>query len=86
MPNLAQLTAKFQAVWPLLDERSRRLMAAGEATSLGRGGVSAVSRACGLSRRAVTKGIQEVRTRVVLAPGARSFAVMCMILSQIGKA
>jgi hypothetical protein len=67
--NLAELTAKFQAVWPLLDERSRRLMAAGEATSLGRGGVSAVSRACGLSRRAIAKGIQEIRAGVVLAPG-----------------
>ena len=69
MTDLAQLTAKFQAVWPLLDERSRRLMAAGEATALGRGGVSAVSRACGLSRRAITKGIQEIRAGVVLAPG-----------------
>ena len=69
MTDLAQLTAKFQAVWPLLDERSRRLMAAGEATSLGRGGVSAVSRACGLSRRSITKGIQEIRAGVVLAPG-----------------
>jgi hypothetical protein len=67
--NLAELTAKFQAVWPLLDERSRRLMAAAEATSLGRGGISAVSRACGLSRRAITKGIEEIRAGVVLVPG-----------------
>ena len=34
------LRRKFSDVWPLLDERSRRLMAASEALSLGYGGVS----------------------------------------------
>lgn len=54
------LRRKFSDVWPLLDERSRRLMAASEARSLGYGGVSRVRRACGLSRKAIAKGIREI--------------------------
>jgi hypothetical protein len=54
------LRRKFSGVWPLLDERGRRLMAASEALSLGYGGVSRIRRACGLSRKAIAKGIQEI--------------------------
>jgi hypothetical protein len=54
------LRRKFFDVWPLLDERSRRLMAASEALSLGYGGVSRIQRACGLSRKAIAKGIREI--------------------------
>jgi len=54
------LQRKFSDVWSLLDERSRRLMAASEARSLGYGGISKVSRACGLSRKAIAKGMQEI--------------------------
>ncbi|MDG6026758.1 MAG: ISAzo13 family transposase [Candidatus Brocadia sp.] len=54
------LRRKFSDVWALLDERSRRLMAASEACSLGYGGVSKVSRACGLSRKAIAKGMREI--------------------------
>ena len=38
-------------------------MAATEAMSLGYGGVSLVSRACGLSRKAIRKGIVELERR-----------------------
>ena len=55
----AVLRRKFRAVWPHLDERTRRIMAASEAVSLGFGGVSLVSRAC-LSRKAIHKGIHEL--------------------------
>jgi hypothetical protein len=51
---------KFFDVWPLLDERSRRLLAASEALSWGYGGVSKIRRACGLSRKAIAKGIREI--------------------------
>jgi hypothetical protein len=54
------LRRKLSDVWPLLDERSRRLIAASEALSLGYGGVSGVRRACGLSRKAIAKGIREI--------------------------
>lgn len=54
------LQNKFSSLWSLLDERSRRLVAANEARSLGYGGISEVRRACGLSRKAITKGIREL--------------------------
>jgi hypothetical protein len=62
------LRRKFSGVWPLLDERGRRLMAASEALSLGYGGVSRIRRACGLSRKAIAKGIQEIADGVSM-PG-----------------
>lgn len=60
MSTLTELTDKFRSVWPFLDERTRRLMAAGEARALGYGGVSLIHRASGLSRKAITKGIHEI--------------------------
>lgn len=60
MSTSTELRVKFSRLWPLLDERTRRLMAASEAQSLGYGGVSLVSRACGLSRKAIHKGIGEI--------------------------
>ena len=47
-------------LWLHLDEHARRMVAAAEAVRIGRGGVSQVSRACGLSRVTITKGIREL--------------------------
>jgi len=47
-------------MWPHLNERARRMVAAAEAAQIGRGGISLVSRACGLSRVTITKGISEL--------------------------
>ena len=55
------LKRKFRSAWPHLDERTRRIMAATEAVSLGYGGVSMVALACGLSRKAIGKGIREIQ-------------------------
>src|SRR2546428_7856911 len=79
---LAELTAKFRAVWPLLDERARRLMAASEAKTLGYGGVSLVCRACGLSRRAIADGIREIRKSIRLTSShdQSSYAVLWLPL------
>ena len=63
------LQAKLASVWPLLDERTRRLTAANEARALGHGGVSEVSRACGLSRKAIAKGIREIEAGTAPPPG-----------------
>src|SRR5665647_985283 len=41
---VASLRAKFEAVLPHLDERQQRLVMAGEARSLGHGGIAAVAR------------------------------------------
>jgi hypothetical protein len=67
--NSSGLQAKLARVWPLLDERTRRLMAANEARAWGRGGISQVSRACGLSRKAIAKGIREIDAGTVLPAG-----------------
>jgi len=44
-------------------------MAASEAQSLGYGGISQVRRACGLSRKAIAKGIQEIADGTAPPPG-----------------
>src|SRR5260370_36062048 len=44
-----------------LTERTRRLFAANEALSVGWGGISAVSRATGLSRQVISDGMQELQ-------------------------
>ena len=62
MTILRALQQKVALLWPHLDERARRLFAASEARQLGHGGVSTVSRACGLSRVTITKGVQELET------------------------
>jgi Rhodopirellula transposase DDE domain len=64
----AQLTQYFAGMWPHLDEHARRLVAAGKAVELGYGGISRVSRACGLSRVTLTKGVEELQA-APLAPG-----------------
>ncbi len=54
------LARKFALIWPHLDERAKRMMAASEAHQLGYGGVSVVSRACGLSRPTIMRGLREL--------------------------
>lgn len=60
MTTAMELEQKFVLIWPHLAERARRMMAANEARQLGYGGVSRVSRACGLSRVTITKGMEEL--------------------------
>src|SRR4029450_5380042 len=61
MDTDAQLAQYFAGMWPHLDEHTRRLVAASKAVELGYGGVSRVSRACGLSRVTLTKGVEELQ-------------------------
>jgi len=68
MMTLREVKQKFALIWPHLDERARRMMAANEARQLGHGGVSKISRASGLSRVTITKGMRELRDRP-LTPG-----------------
>jgi len=60
MKRLSALRQKFDLMWPHLDERARRMVAASEARQLGYGGISEVSRACGLSRVTIARGIEEL--------------------------
>ena len=58
---LMTVQTKFALLRPLLDERSRRLWAACEATNLKRGGVTVVAKATGLSRTTIWAGMRELR-------------------------
>jgi transposase len=54
------LQQKYEAIFPLLNERQRRVIAAADALVLGRGGVSQVARASGLSRTTIHRGQEEL--------------------------
>ncbi len=56
----AVLAVKFARLLPHLNERQRRLAVAAEVAVVGRGGVSAVARASGLSRPTVYRGLAEL--------------------------
>ena len=77
MITAEDLQAKYEAVLSLLDERQRRVVTAADAMCLGRGGVSLVARASGLSRTTIHKGLEELREgpaaddRVRVAGGGR---------------
>jgi Rhodopirellula transposase DDE domain len=54
------IKAKYSHLEPFLNERSRRLWAATEASALGFGGILAVQRATGLSRNTISAGLKEL--------------------------
>ena len=54
------IRGKYESLAPAFNEASLRLWVAAEARSLGRGGVSTVSRATGLSRNTVMAGLREL--------------------------
>jgi transposase len=60
---------RFRALAPELDERRRRLWAAAEARSCGRGGVAAVARATGISEATIRTGLRDLDSGERLAPG-----------------
>jgi len=62
MPDAGGLAYKFDVLSRVLDERTRRLVAAAEAEAIGFGGVTAVARASGLSRGTVIRGMAELQT------------------------
>jgi transposase len=74
--DLAGIKKRFSVLSRLLDERSRRLVAGAESLALDRGGISAVSRATGISRPVIRQGVAELKnpetalTGRVRRPGA----------------
>src|SRR3984957_17544212 len=57
----AAVKQRFALLESCLDERMRRLVTAAEAEVMGYGGVSVVARATGVSRRAITAGLRELK-------------------------
>jgi len=68
---MREVQKKLHRLWPHLNERGRRMLAAAEAVDIGHGGVSLVSHACGLSRVTITKGISELSERPLAADRVR---------------
>jgi DNA-binding phage protein len=60
MDDAAKVRDRFRFLQAVLDERSRRLLAAAESKAWGRGGISAVSRATGVSRPVIRQGLKEL--------------------------
>jgi len=54
------LAAKFEVLFPHLDERQRRLLMGAEARALGHGGIRAVARAAGVAENTVSRGIADL--------------------------
>ena len=54
------LAAKFEAIFPHLDERQRRLVMGAEARALGHGGIRAVARAADVREATVSRGVDEL--------------------------
>jgi transposase len=60
MSDAESVARRFELIGGMLDERVRRCMAAAEALVIGRGGVSIVARATGMSRGTVQAGVAEL--------------------------
>ena len=61
MAGQSPLEKRYAQLGPHLNERQRRLVAAADAQLLGRGGISRISAASGLSRTTIHKGLRELR-------------------------
>ena len=62
---------KFERISPYLDEQTRRIWAATEADALGHGGIEAVSKATGIARSTIGRGIEELEGRSAPAETGR---------------
>ena len=60
MDSLAGVRDRFTALEQVLDEKSRRLLVAAESKAWGRGGISVVSKATGVSRQVIRQGRKEL--------------------------
>src|SRR5476649_2562941 len=69
MVDASVIRERFEAVGRGLNERSRRLFAAAEAKTAGHGGIAAVSRATGIARSTIGRGLKQLADPVPL-PGA----------------
>jgi hypothetical protein len=66
--TIHDIQEKYQLLSPSFTERTRRLWCAVEARQLGRGGITLVHHATGVSRLTIRKGIMELERPVELSP------------------
>jgi len=67
--QINEIRKRYQLLESALDERQRRLWAAGEVEVLSRGGRSAVVRATGLAKTTVLRGLRDIRAAGELEAG-----------------
>src|SRR4051794_7178715 len=60
MIDTAAIRVRYETLAPFLNERTRRLFAASEALTAGRGGIAAVARAIGIARSTIGRGLAEL--------------------------
>jgi Rhodopirellula transposase DDE domain len=78
MIDTAAIRVRYETLAPFLNERTRRLFAASEALTAGRGGIAAVARAIGIARSTIGRGLAELSvdgaatTKRVRRPGGGS--------------
>ena len=70
MVDVDAVKRRFESLLPTVDERMRRLIAAAESLAIDYGGISIVSRATGVSRRAIARGIVELGNPPLPSGGA----------------
>jgi len=63
------ISTRHEALCAVLNERDRRLYAASEAKAAGRGGVTAVSRATGVARSTIGRGLKDLASPERLPAG-----------------
>ena len=61
---IATIRDKYATLSAMMNERMRRRWAACEALAMGRGGISAVARAAGVSPNTIRRGILEIETEL----------------------
>jgi len=84
-PILQVIKAKYISLEPVLDERARRLWAGAEARAIGRGGITRVAQATGLSRVTVRAGLKELDLPITPAAGSDFLGSVYLTLSTEAK-
>src|ERR1035441_3886250 len=87
MRDAGVIEGKYQALASRFDEATLRLWAAVEARTMGRGGVSVVAKAVGMSRTTIYAGLEELKSASIeesSAPSTTSHAATRRVRAQGG--
>jgi transposase len=60
---ITKLKIKLSGILPFLNEKQRRLLAASEATSIGRGGIQILSEITGMDRKTIRRGVEDLKNK-----------------------
>jgi transposase len=64
--NISGVKDRIETMFPILNERQRRIFLATEAKALGYGGITQVSKISGVSRVTITQGIKEIEDQGII--------------------